>query len=144
MLLYLQETELNQFDKWYSWCGLQHTFDLIPYYEQNLLNILYNYAFYYWFYIKWINHHAAIITTIPSTHHRSMNSTVYANSTSMLDMVLMVDTDKIWLNKQGNYVIIFGDFDIIMRSFLWFAWRRIYERGLELGSIYWTWSWSVG
>jgi hypothetical protein len=56
-----------------------------------------------------INDCVAIITTtivIPSTHHRTTNSAVYANSTSKLDMVLMIDTDMIWFNKQGNCSII--------------------------------------
>jgi hypothetical protein len=39
MLLYLQETGLKQLDEWYSWCGLQHTFDLIPYYKLDLLYV---------------------------------------------------------------------------------------------------------
>jgi hypothetical protein len=59
--------------------------------------------------MEWINHHVAITTIIvipPSTHQRTTNSTVYANSTSKLDMFLMVDTDMNWFNKQGNCNII--------------------------------------
>jgi hypothetical protein len=57
--------------------------------------------------MEWINHHVAIITKIVIPfHRRTTNSTVYANSTSKLDMFLMVDTDMIWFNKQGNCGII--------------------------------------
>jgi hypothetical protein len=73
--------------------------------------------FYYWFYIKWITHHVAIITTIPSTHHRSTNTTVYANSTSKLDKFLMVDTDVTWFNKQGNCGIILETWILLWGAF---------------------------
>jgi hypothetical protein len=56
--------------------------------------------------MEWINHNVAIITTIPSTRHRTTNSTVYANSTSKLNMLSMVDTDMNWFNKQGNCSVI--------------------------------------
>jgi hypothetical protein len=46
-----------------------------------------------------------------------MNSTVYANSTSKLDMVLMIDTDVIWFNKQGNCSIILETWILSQRAF---------------------------
>jgi hypothetical protein len=51
--------------------------------------------------MEWINLYVAIITTIAVAHYRTTNSTVYVNSTSNPDMVLMVDTDMIYFNKQG-------------------------------------------
>jgi hypothetical protein len=71
--------------------------------------------FYYWFYIKWIDHHVAII--VPSTLHRTTNSTVYANSTSKLDIVLMVDTDVISFNKPGNCGIILETWILLWGAF---------------------------
>jgi hypothetical protein len=41
---YLLKTGLDQIDEWYSWCGLQGTFDLMPYYELDFLYVLYSHA----------------------------------------------------------------------------------------------------
>jgi hypothetical protein len=55
-----------------------------------------------------INHLITIITTIVIPFLRLITEprAVYTNSTSKLDMVLMIDKDMIWFNKQGNCNII--------------------------------------
>jgi hypothetical protein len=112
MSLHLLNTGFNQFDKWYCWCELQHTFDLIPsYYDLNLLYILHRYALVLILVLNGVDwssrsDHYGGCYYFSSTHHRTTNSAVYANSTSKLDMILMIDTDMIRFIKQDNRSII--------------------------------------
>jgi hypothetical protein len=137
MLLYLLNTGLNQLDEWYYLMWITTTSISCTFYTDM-------HWFYYWFYIKWINHHVVIITMIPSTHHRSTNSTAYANSTSKLDMVLMIDTDVIWFNKKGSCGIILETWILLWGAFFDLLGGGFVKDVLNGFHIYWTWSWSVG
>jgi hypothetical protein len=60
--------------------------------------------FYYWFYIKWINHHVAII--VPSTHHRSTNSTVYQVKTTEESQLVLQCCWRANLHPSIHYLLL--------------------------------------
>jgi hypothetical protein len=135
MLLHLLNTGLDQLDEWYSWCGLQHTFDLIPYYDLDLLYVLHRYALVLILVLNGaINHHVVIITTIVIPFHQLITEARIVQSmqtrpASLIWFWWQIQIPFRLINKAT--VVLYWRLGYYYEEHSLIAWRRICERGLE-------------